>query len=109
MKKNIIASLLLISSSMSAYSANQSGTITTVLTDGTRFGGCMIQLSQDIGGTCKDNWVSLDCQGKFSGGGDRNYSNALLAFSLNKTVKVHFNGVQQHDGYCSVYRVDVLQ
>ena len=107
--KHIAAGVLLASVSMTAQSASIAGTITRTLSDGQNYGGCMIQLSKEIGSGCSANWVSLDCKGGYSSAGERNYASALMAFSLNKSVSVYFDPTKTYNTYCVVTRVDVLQ
>ena len=111
MKKNLALSLVILAmASTNANSATVVGTITRTLSSApATFGGCMIALSKAIENGCPSIWVSLDCNGKFSSAGERNYSSALMAFSLNKTVVVYIDGVQKHNTYCVASRIDILQ
>jgi len=109
LNKYIATGILLASASIPAHSAEWvSGTITRTISDGMNFGGCMIKLSS--GGTdCPSNWVSLDCNGGYHGAGERNYSTALMAFSLNKSVSVQVDPAKKYASYCVATRIDVLQ
>jgi len=108
LNKYIATGILLASVSIPAHSEFVTGTITRTISDGINFGGCMIKLSS--GGTdCPSNWVSLDCNGGYHGAGERNYSTALMAFSLNKSVSVQVDQEKKYGNYCVVTRIDVLQ
>jgi len=109
LNKYMLAGALLAGASMTAQSANVTGTIIKTLSDSQNYGGCMIQLSKSIGTGCLQNWVSLDCNGNYSNSGERHYATALMAFSLNKSVTVAFDSTKKHNGYCVVTRIDVLQ
>ena len=106
-----IVVLITCSSSALATSFWKTGTIVRVLTDKTLYGGCMIQLSSNIGNGCPDNgWVSLDCKGIYSepSDGKRAYVTALLAFQMGKQVSVFVNNEEKNNDYCVARRVDII-
>lgn len=104
--------ILTLGISSNAWSINfwKTGTIVRTLTDSTKYGGCMIQLSVGVGNGCPSNgWVSLDCDAIFSdpGEGQRAYATALVALTLDKKISVHINNEQKHNDYCVATRLDI--
>ncbi len=75
------------------------------------YGGCYAVLSQAVGGTCAGKTVSFDCDGKFNtnGAGNRHYSTALLAFSLNKPLSLVVDDAKKYNGYCVATRVSLAK
>ena len=109
--KLIGLSLLLLGtfSSVSAAKFCRSGTVTRVLVDSEKFGGCMVMLSTNIGNGCPANgWVSLDCTNTYYTDGKNKYAMALTALSLNKSVSVLVDNTKKHDGYCVAQRIDIF-
>jgi len=111
LNKYMLVAALLAGASMTAQSATRTGTILKTLSDGQNYGGCMIQISNNIGNGCPSNWVSLDCNGGFSNAGERHYASALMAFSLGKSVTVHVDSTsgKTYNTFCVATRIDVLQ
>jgi len=110
--KNILMKLVvltLFALPMTGHAFSINGTVLKVSAEGQYNGACAIQLSKPIGNGCTGSWLSLDCQEKFSAGGDRKYATAMLAFSLNKSVTAFFDAKQKQGVYCVAKRVDVLQ
>jgi len=101
--------VLFFTMSMSVHAYSVTGTVLKIAAENLYVGGCMVQLSKPIGNGCTGNWVSLDCQEKYSSGGDRKYSTAMLGFSLNKSVTVYYDAKQKHGTTCVAKRLDVLQ
>jgi hypothetical protein len=114
--KRLTMALVLASCAMPAL-ANiawvPNATITRTLIQDGSFGGCMIQLDQNIadaGLNCPAaNWVSLDCDGAFGsiGGSQRIFDSAQMAFALEKKVSVRVDDSKKHNGYCVAVRFDV--
>ncbi|MEN9503836.1 MAG: hypothetical protein RI964_3121 [Pseudomonadota bacterium] len=75
------------------------------------YGGCYATLSVPVGSTCTGSIVSFDCDGKFNvnGAGNRHYSTALLAFSLNKPVSLIVETTKRYTGYCVATRVSIVK
>lgn len=100
----------------SGYAATSSvtGTVNNILiqNDAT-WGGCMISMSVNprtkIGG-CGNWWMSLSCSGDFADEvrAYRMLDQAQLAYAMNRQVTAHFTDAQKHNGYCVVYRIDLL-
>jgi len=109
LKKQIASGILLAGLSMGSQAGWVTGTIERTLSEGVNYGGCMILLSTAIGQGCPSAWVSLDCQGGYTGVGERNYSTALMAFSLNKQVSVNVDPTKKYNTYCVATRLDVLK
>jgi len=109
LQKKIATGALLLGLSMSSQADWVTGTIERTLSEGVNYGGCMILLSTAIGQGCPSSWASLDCQGGYTGTGERNYSTALMAFSLNKQVSVFIDPSKKYNTYCVATRLDVLK
>ena len=116
MKKNTIAglalALLLVEpTTIIAESFWVTGNTSRILTEAHRYGQCMISIPHSARAGCKANWISLDCEGKFSAGntGDRMLNVALVAQNKNTKVAVYINSTKKHDGYCVAERVDMLK
>ncbi len=75
------------------------------------YGGCYALLSKAVGTGCTGSTVSFDCDGLHNknGVGNRHYSTALLAFSLNKPVTLYVDTAKQYSGYCVATRISVLK
>lgn len=82
-------------------------------------GGCMAQLDvslRDAGLDCSSNWVTFSCSGSgsqeaFTSRDDayRKFDSALMAFALDKRVRVDVTDEQKQGGHCFGKRVDVLK
>ena len=108
----LVLSVFFLTLSSSAWSATfwKTGKIVRTLTEATYYGGCMIQLSANVGNGCPANgWVSLDCDAKFTdpGQGQRAYASALVAFTLDKNVSIIIDNTKKNDDYCVVRRLDI--
>lgn len=105
-------SALLLGSSTAAFSAEfwRTGTITRVLSDSTKYGGCMVKINTSIGNGCPSSgWVSLDCtETHYQGASKKNFAMVLAALALNKQVSLRVENTKKHDSYCVAYRVDLL-
>lgn len=73
-------------------------------------GDCYVVLDKAIGGVCSGTSVSFDCKGKFlkAGEGNRHYSTAMLAFSLNKPVNLWVNDANRYGGMCVADRISII-
>lgn len=80
-----------------------------LLTSDVAYGGCYATVDKAIGTGCAGKTISFDCDGKFNtnGAGNRHYSTALLAFSLNKPVTLYADTTKKYRGYCVVTRIAV--
>jgi len=110
--KVIGVSLLVLglSASVVAKDFSRTGTIKRVLVDSKIYGGCMIQISANIGNGCPNGgWVSLDCTNTFYSATDskNKYALALTAFSLDKQVTVVVDNTKKHNAFCVARRVDM--
>jgi hypothetical protein len=115
--KRLIAALVLASCAMPSLAdkawVNKATIKRTLIQDGI-FGGCMIQLDNDIadvGLVCPSNWVSLDCDGVYGStlSAQRAFDSAQMAFVLNKSVLVQVDDSKKHNNFCVAVRIDVLK
>lgn len=83
-------------------------------------GGCMAQLDVDLmdehGLDCSTNWVTFSCSGNasqeaFTNRDDayRKFDSALMAFALDKRVRVDVTDEMKQGGACFATRLDVLK
>lgn len=105
-------SLLALGLSSSVFAADfaRTGTIKRVLADSKVYGGCMIQITANIGNGCPNGgFVSLDCTNTFYTATDskNKYALALTAYALEKTVTVVVDNTKKHNGFCVARRVDM--
>jgi hypothetical protein len=100
-----------LSSSVFATEFSRTGTVKRILIDSKIYGGCMIQISANIGNGCPTGgWVSLDCTQQYytSATDSKNkYALALTAFSLDKKLTVVVDNTKKHNGFCVARRVDM--
>ena len=114
MKKLVMVfiSVFLIASTIPANAAEfwRVGKITKTLSQGSGYGGCMIEITAPIGNGCPGRWVSLDCDGLFypESAGKRSYASATVAASTDKLVSVRVDNTKKHNGYCVSKRLDVI-
>lgn len=114
MKKTILAMMLLTISSLSyASTATINGvTITkTVLQNGS-FGNCMVRIDKPLTNlNCPKGWVSFSCDGTYQPREIANsmFDSAQMALALNKKVNIRIDDLKKHNGFCFVYRIDVLK
>lgn len=116
MKKTWLVAPLLVVSMIAPLSASAAGlaiasvAIQQVSSD-VAYGGCYALLSKAVGTGCTGSIVSFDCDGLYNknGAGNRHYSTALLAFSLNKPVTLYVDTANKYSGYCVVSRISVLK
>lgn len=109
----LLLTITILSLSSTAWSANfwRTGEITRTLTESTKYGGCMVQLSRNVANGCPNSgWVSLDCDANHSdpGDGQRAYASALVALTLGKQVSVFIDNTKKNDSYCVARRLDIL-
>ena len=116
MKKNVIkgltlAALVVMPTMSMAETFWKTGKITRILTDSTRFGQCMIQIPSLIEHGCSSNWISLDCEGRFSdkGTGDRFLNIALIAQTMEKSASIQIDSTNKYGGFCIARRIDLLK
>jgi hypothetical protein len=114
MKKTLLLAPLLamgmmLSSSAEAATLTISNATIQLLTSDTAYGGCYATVDKALGTGCAGKTVSFDCDGKYNtnGAGNRHYSTALLAFSLNKPVTLYADTTKKYSGYCVVTRIAV--
>ena len=94
--------------------------VRTLTTDGTRFGGCMVQLNHRIATLaaelrqpvmleCPGAWVTFSCSGTHTKveAADRMFESAKMAFALDRTVVLEVTDAKKHHGHCYAHRVDV--
>lgn len=84
-----------------------------LLTADERLGGCMALLSVSPASVlpgCGDGWVTFSCSGQFTDNvrAYRMLDQAQLALATNRTIMVSITDQQQHDGFCFVTRIDLL-
>lgn len=83
-------------------------------------GGCMVHLEDSpatsaelTGLRCPTdrNWVTFSCTGVHTNkvNAERMFDSALMAFALNRRVKVYVDDEKKHGRYCYVFRLDVLR
>lgn len=85
-----------------------------MVTADSTFGGCMAKLSVDPSAElpgCNRGWVTFSCTGDFADPvrAYRLLDQAQLALAARKQFRVYFTDDQKHNGFCFVYRADVLQ
>lgn len=87
---------------------------TLTATDGL-WGGCMAQLELSLsseGLDCAGRWVTFSCAGEGAHASkedaSRLFDAALLAFALDRQVKVTVDDAKKQTGYCYAGRVEVL-
>ena len=118
--KRFLVSVML-SSALAGFALNSQAatsalttTVTKVLSDTEKYGGCMASLAisptTKLAG-CSANWVSFSCTGTFA---DKalafaNFENAKMALAMNKQVYVEFDDSKRHNNYCFARRVDVIK
>ena len=111
-KRTFFASLVLCFS-IQSFAATQAVTAKISRTlAGSGWGGCMIALDVAFVAPCPaTGWVSLDCDGLYvdAVAGNNQFSSALTAFSMDKTVVVYASDTNFSGGYCSVFRIDVIK
>ncbi|QQZ29913.1 hypothetical protein HMY34_14730 [Thiothrix subterranea] len=103
--------VVMATSQANALTFQKTGKITRILSDSSKFGGCMVQLDVSIGNTCPTTpWVSLDCKAVTTpaGDGNRHYASALLAASLNKQVTIYIDNTKKINAYCVGTRIDTI-
>jgi hypothetical protein len=116
--KRLIAALVLASCAMPSL-ANiaivKNATINKVLVQEGLYGGCMIQIDQNIadaGLVCPANtWVSFDCEGFYvsKASAQRAFDSAQMAFALQKKVTVHVDDSKTHNvNFCVAVRIDLI-
>lgn len=100
-----------------ATTANFVASVTrTMATSNDAFGGCMVQLDKSPnseGLNCEQsgNWVTFSCSGEYvASRADalRMLDSAQLAFVTGRQVRLWVDDERQHNGFCFVYRIDVL-
>ena len=85
----------------------------TLAHNGPAWGGCMVELVgtpvRDSGLACANfRWVSFDCAGELWREGERMFDLALLAFAMDRRVRILATDEEQKDGYCVAMRIDAL-
>jgi len=99
-----------LSSSVFATDFSRTGTVKRMLIDSKIYGGCMIQITANIGNGCPNGgWVSLDCNNTYYSATDskNKYATALTAFALDKTVSLTIDNTKKHNGFCVARRVGI--
>lgn len=117
-----IAALLALSLGALAYGATMAviGKFDrTFSADDGANGGCMAQLDvslREAGLDCSTNWVTFSCSGNasqeaFTNRDDayRKFDSALMAFALDKRVRVDVTDEMKQGGACFATRLDVLK
>jgi hypothetical protein len=116
--KRLIAALVLASCAMPTL-ANiatiKNATINRILIQEGLYGGCMIQIDQNIadaGLVCPaNNWVSFDCEGFYGSkaSAQRAFDSVQMAFALQKKVSLYVDDSKTHNvNFCVAVRIDVL-
>ena len=77
------------------------------------YGGCMASFAVDpatVVPGCKPWWLTFSCTGDFTDPvrGYRMLDQVQLAWATRKRVRLHFDDLRKHNGYCFVYRLDLL-
>ena len=108
-----IFTLALLPLGVSAASLKVDAVALKLISSDIAYGGCYATLSKKVAGICNSTVVSFDCDGVYNknGAGNRHYSTALLAFSLNKTVNLVVDDVNltKQGKYCTVTRISIAQ
>ena len=87
--------------------------IVQVMSDGTRFGGCMANLADspsDTGLDCTTNWVSFSCSGDFNPKdvANRNFDMAQIALMTGARVALRVDDTLKHNGRCFVRQIQLF-
>ncbi len=84
----------------------------TLVSDGSRWGGCMVLLSEDPADVLPacGRWLSFSCDGTYTDPvrGYRMLDQAQLALATGMAVNVIIDDSRKHDGYCFASRIDVV-
>jgi len=113
---SILLTILSLSTIIKAADASVTATVNRILfhTPPT-FGACMIQIEADLisnsGINCPDRWLSLSCSGDFN---TKDIAYKMLDFAnqsllLGNDMRIYFTDTKKHNGYCVVYRLDLVQ
>lgn len=105
--------LLALTSVSQAELVGQSGlSVTRLLSDSSKFGGCMAKLENyNNPPGCGRGWVTFDCEGIHDSkeAGRRALEVAQMAFALEKEIYVAVETTELINGYCNAKRVDVIR
>lgn len=109
----IILACCMLSSQVFAASVTKQFTVTQIISDATKYNGCLIGVSPDPAddfATCATSYVTLGCDGTAGpskAAASRNYSNAQLGFITNTKVVLRVYDVKPAgNAYCLADRVD---
>ena len=88
-------------------------TVTSTLSDISKFGGCMAYLQDrpdGVGLDCPGKFVTFSCTGDFAGkdAAKRNFEMAQIAYLTSRKVRVYVDDTKKHNGYCLASRIDLL-
>lgn len=108
---------------MATYAASakiEAKAVRTLATDGTRFGGCMVQLDRNLAVVaaelpdpvalnCPGAWVTFSCSGTHTtkDAAARMFDSAKMGFELGRTLVLEVTDERTHHGHCFARRVDV--
>ena len=106
--------VLCIGSLANAETASFIARVDQILITETNFGGCMAAPAtnpQNVLAACKAGWLTMSCDGShFS----KSHAKALLeqaqiALALDKRVRLHIDDSRRNNGYCLLYRMDLIR
>ena len=86
----------------------------TLLTSNGEYGGCMIELREDVnfetGLDCHSRWVSLGCISDVISKEESKlmWNSAGMAFAMDAEIRVWVNDSIKHGEFCTAERIDVF-
>lgn len=84
----------------------------TLVSDGSRWGGCMVLLSKDPADLLPacGRWLTFSCDGTYTDPvrAYRMLDQAQLAVATGMAVNVTVDESKKHNGYCFASRIDVI-
>ncbi len=113
----LIASMMILVAGISCLTYAQADVlivrgkvVESLVADGNRWGACAVKLDKEIGGLCNGNWVSFSCSGDYTTKdvAYRMFDTALMAYALDREVKVWAQDTKLHNGFCYSARIDVM-
>jgi len=101
-----IAAIIGSSAAFSATGTVKDAKIINLLTTESTYGGCMAFLDKPISSVlegCPSNWVTFSCDGSLGNSVSRAsamWDSVLLAYALEKPVRVRADNSKKVNGYC---------
>ena len=102
----ILGTAMLSQPALSEIGFVNDASITQIITTESNYGGCMTKLSKAISSgasACPGNWVSFACTGTVDNSvrqASAMWDTVLLAYALEKNVRVRVDSSKKLNGYC---------